>query len=117
MPFGNAQYGASITGFTNTNPCVISIVPLPPTAFINIGDQIIIANVVCENNPQINGKYLISDLSHSSITINLDATSIGSYVSGGFATVEKSVNPNPSAQLNFYQQFVPYISTNIVRGT
>jgi hypothetical protein len=108
MPFGTARYGANIIGFTNADPCVITV---DSTQFFNIGDSIRVANVVCDlTGNQLNGDYLITLLTNNTITIDQDTSLFGIYISGGFVTVLEESNPNPTPflQANILQEFIPW---------
>lgn len=116
MPFGKARYGANIFGFTNDSPCVITV---DSTQFFVAGDQIRVANVVCENTgDQLNGDYLILSITNNTITINQDTSSFGSYISGGFVTVLEELNPSPiwTRQANLLQEFIPWKVFNQAKG-
>ena len=116
MPFGIARYGATIFGFNNTNPCVISV---DSTQFFNIGDEIRVANLVCDlTGQQLNGDYLVTALTGNTITINQDTSSFGVYISGGYVTVleEANQNPTPFLQANLLQEFVPWTVFNQAKG-
>jgi len=116
MPFGNARYGANILSFTQANPGVLTV---DSTQFFSIGDDIRVANVVCDTSGnQLNGEYLISDITNNTITLNQDTTSVGNYISGGFVTVLQESNPNPTPFLqgNLYQEFIPWSVFNQAKG-
>jgi hypothetical protein len=112
MPFGNARYGANFISYTLADPGVITV---DSTQFFNIGDQVRVANVVC-NGKQLNGDYLITDMTNNTLTINQDTTLFGTYVSGGFVTILQEANPRPSNQSNFYQEFIPWTVFNQAIG-
>lgn len=111
MPFGQARYGANILGYTNASQCVVTVdrVSIQLTA----GDQIIIAACISSASPQLNGKYLVTNVTGTQITLDVDTTSFGSYVSGGFLTILQLVNPTPSYQLDYFKPFVPYVVYNL----
>jgi hypothetical protein len=116
MPFGPARYGAIISGFSNANPCVINV---DSTQFFNVGDDIRVANVVCDNTGnQLNGDYQITALTGNQITINQDTSLFGVYISGGYVTVLEEANPNPTPFLqgNLLQEFVPWTVFNQAKG-
>lgn len=116
MPFGTARYGANILGFTNSDPCVVNV---DSTQFFQIGDFIRIANSVSTTNgSQINGDYLITDLTGNMITIEEDTTLFGSYISGGFVTIIQYPNAQntPFLQSNFNIPVLPWTVFNQARG-
>jgi len=70
-----------ITSITNANPCVIGTSP----QFLPTGDLVLITQV--NGTTQLNGNiYKILSSNLSSITINVDSTSFGAYISGGEVT-------------------------------
>ena len=111
MPFGQARYGANILGFTNANPCVITVDQVSNQ--LGVGDMVIVAACIASASPQLNGKYLVTNVSGNQISIDVDSTAFGTYVSGGFLTILQLANPNPSDQLNYYQKFEPYVVYNL----
>ncbi len=116
MSFGQARYGAIISGFTNASSCVITV---DSTQFFNIGDEIRVANVVCDlTGNQLNGDYLITALSSNQITINQDTSLFGVYISGGYVTVLEESNQHkpPFLQANLTQEFVPWTVFNQAKG-
>ncbi len=93
-PYGNTAlpggYGAlvNITGITQANPAVITA----NNTFI-AGQTILIDNVV--GMTQVNGQtYIITSVTSTTITINVDSTGFGAYVSGGTIVGSPSTEPN-----------------------
>lgn len=77
---GNLSPAASITGATQANPCVLTA-----NNSFSIGDKVYINYV--KGMTQLNGNtYTITNVSGTTITINVDSTAFGAYTSGGFAT-------------------------------
>jgi hypothetical protein len=110
MPFGPARYGATILGYTNASPCVISV---DSTAFIGIGYQVIVANVVSSTiGPPLNGFYTVIATTGNTVTIDQDTTLYGAYISGGFVTIEQETNPNSYLQGIPYPPLLPWLVFN-----
>jgi len=117
MPFGMARYGATILGFINGNPTVINV---DSNNFLQTGDLVRITNIVTSTGSQmISRDLLILDINSLQITLNLDSTSLGNYVSGGFMTILKSINPSntPFLQGNFNNPLIPWPVFNQALGT
>ena len=74
-----------ITGATNANPCV-----LMSSSQYATGTLILITNIIGMNELNNNIYYVISSTS-TTVTINVDSTNFGTYISGGFSD---SVSPN-----------------------
>lgn len=116
MPFGNTRYGANILGFTNEDPCVVSV---DSTQFFQVGDFVRISNSVSTTSgPQLNGDYFITNLTSNSLTIDEDTSQFGTFISGGFVTINEYPNPNPTPflQSNFYIPVLPWTVFNQARG-
>ncbi|MDE3022071.1 MAG: hypothetical protein KGI54_09435 [Pseudomonadota bacterium] len=80
-PFGFSGPTANITGISNSNPCVITA-----SNYFYPGLDVLIANV--RGTSQLNGNtYEILSNNATSLTIDVDSTSFGTYVSGGTATL------------------------------
>lgn len=114
MPFGTPRYGATILGYTNSSPCDVSIDVISP--LLAIGDEVIVAACVGDNaGPQLNGKYIITNITGTLVTLNVDTTSYAAYVSGGYLTILQTVNPQASLQANEFVPFLAYTVTNFAR--
>ena len=111
MPFGQARFGANILGYTNASSCVVTVDQI--SVQLVAGNSIIIAACISSTPPNLNGKYLVTNVSGNQITLDVDTTAFGTYVSGGFLTILQLANPNPSDQENFYHQFEPYVVYNL----
>lgn len=93
-PYGNTAlpggYGSvvTITGITQANPAGITA----NNTFV-AGQTILIDNVV--GMTQVNGQtYIITSVTPTTITINVDSTGFGAYVSGGTIVGSPSTEPN-----------------------
>lgn len=116
MPFGKARYAANIFGFTNADPCVITV---DSTQFFSAGDQVRVANMVCTTTgSQLNGDYTVSAVTNNTITITQDTSAFGEYISGGMISILEQPNPNPTPylQANYYQPLVPWTVFNQAIG-
>ncbi len=119
MPFGNARYAANISGFTNANPCVITV---DSTQFFQVGGIVRVADLVNTTvGKSLNGDYTVTALTNTTITINQDTTKYGVYISGGFLSILQELNPNPtnnapSTQANFFQPLTPWTVFNQAIG-
>ena len=111
MPFGKARYGANILGYTNVNPCVVTVDQV--SVQLVAGNAIIVAACVSSPGIQLNGKYLVTNVSGNQITLDVDSSAFGSYVSGGFLTILQLANLSPSDQSNFYREFDHYVVYNL----
>jgi Ubiquitin-activating enzyme E1 FCCH domain len=79
LSINNFSFTVNITGITNANPAVITAV----NQFV-VGQQIMITGVV--GMTQVNGNtYIITAITPTTITIDVDSTAFGVYVSGGIA--------------------------------
>jgi Ubiquitin-activating enzyme E1 FCCH domain len=84
-PFIPFPYVANITGVTNSNPTVITAI----NSF-KMGENLTITQV--EGMTQLNGEnILIIGANSTTITVAVDSTLFGIYISGGIATVQLPV--------------------------
>lgn len=105
LPTGTAL---TITGATNAYPCVLTCA----NSFVG-GELIKITGVI--GMTQLNfvedqyNYYQVISANSTTITINIDSTSFGSYVSGG--TLQRVYNPNPTAEIELHS-FVLNVSAS-----
>ncbi len=88
-PFTQSSiYGATISGFTNANPGVISVNNTSTFGFA-IGDTIRVSDLAddgASTSLGLNGDYIIGAVSPTTITITTSTTARNVYVSGGVLT-------------------------------
>lgn len=99
----SATYGATISGFTNASPGVITVDNTDTFGF-SIGDTIEISEVADDltGTLSINGTFTIASLTDTTITTTTD-TSVTGYsvwVSGGVVTRTSDINGIPIATEN-----------------
>jgi len=95
---GIASQFATITGATQANPAVLTTTGLTAGQF-KVGEMITISGVV--GMTQLNGNtYTVTAVTATTVTINVDSTGFGAYVSGGKAFEVPSLQfPSPSTSL------------------
>lgn len=131
-PLGSeqGQYGATISGFTNANPGVLTVNSTIPTQ-IMAGDIIRVAAVAdSQVGPTLNGDYYVASVTGTTITLgtapaglwtqttlsSLNTTSSGVYISGGFVTVLQTAIPTiPNPPYNAYSD-VPSWWNSAIQG-
>lgn len=100
----SATYGATISGFTNANPGVITVNDTATYGFA-VGDTIKVAEVADDlsGTNSLNGTFTIASLTATTITTttNTSVTGYSVYVSGGVVSRVSDVNGDPVATQNF----------------
>ena len=92
MPTGIGRYGPIITGFSNTNPGVLTVYN---SYMVSGGETIRVAAVADDQSAlTLNGTYTVASITNNSITLNEDTTSQAIYISGGFVTVLVTDTPS-----------------------
>ena len=84
----SAIYGASITGFTNANPGVITASNIAQVGIV-AGDTIMVSAVADDGTgTSLNGEFTVASVTATTITLveNTSAPTYSVYVSGGKAT-------------------------------
>lgn len=117
MPFGSAIYGTSILGFTNVNPSVVTV---SSAQYFQAGQSVRIANLVTSTGSQIvNNDYTVQSVGTNTVTLDLDGTSVGDYVSGGFLSILENVNNSntPYLQSNLTMPLTPWVVFNQALGS
>jgi len=92
--FTKSATSFAITGATQADPCVLTCSAQFPT-----GTIILIENVVGMTDLNNNNYYVISS-DPTTVTINVDSTGFGEYVSGGIATAVSPVNQFDEIELH-----------------
>ena len=83
-----------ITGATNADPCILTC-----TSLFQVGQLITIASV--QGMTELNGNnYQVIAVNSTTVTIDVDSTSFGSYTTGGTATVIYA--PNGMAEIEIH---------------
>jgi hypothetical protein len=95
----NASFGASISGFTNANPGVITAANVAQFGIV-AGDTIKVSDVADDGTGlTLNGTYTVASVTATTITTttNTSAPTYSVYVSGGFAvrTLDSQGKPVP----------------------
>lgn len=100
----NAVYGATISGFTNANPGVITVNDTATFGFA-AGDTIKVAEVADDGTGtnSLNGTYTIASVTATTITTTTNTTVTGYsvWVSGGIVTRVSDTNGVPIATQNY----------------
>lgn len=100
----DATYGATISGFTNANPGVITVNDTSTFGFA-AGDTIKVAEVADDllGINSLNGTFTVASVTSTTITLVEDTsgTAYSGYISGGVVTRVSDVNGNPIATENF----------------
>jgi len=99
----SSVYGASISGFTNANPGVITASNISQVGIV-AGDTIMVSAVADDGSgTSLNGEFTVASVTSTQITLtqNTSAPTYSVYVSGGFVTRVSDSNGNPVATENF----------------
>lgn len=98
----SANFGASISNFTNANPGVITVDDTGPAGFA-AGDTIKVASLADDGaGTSLNGTWTVASVTATGITLNEDTSSgYSAYVSGGFVTRVSDTNGDAVAIENF----------------
>ena len=99
----SANYGASISAFTNANPGVITVGDSGPAGFA-IGDTVKVTAVADDGADPLltlNDDYTIASLTATTLTLNENTTADNVYVSGGFVTRVSDTNGTAVPTENF----------------
>lgn len=111
----SANYGASISGFTNASPGVITVDDTGPAGFA-VGDTIKVSSLADDGSAanSLNGTFTIASLTATTITLN-EATNSGysAYVSGGYVTRVSDVNGDPVPTENFARRGITVGTTPV----
>jgi hypothetical protein len=80
----NAAYGATISGFTNANPGVLTVNDTATFGFV-AGDTIKVSELADDGagTSSLNGEFTITSITSTSITITANTAAYSAYVSGG----------------------------------
>ena len=100
-----ATYGATISGFTNANPGVITVDDTATFGFA-VGDTIKVAQVADDGASAAlslnrSSTYTIASLTATTITLDQNTTADNVYVSGGVVTRVSDTNGDPIPTENF----------------
>lgn len=88
----SSRYGASISGFTNADPGVITVDDTETFGFA-VGDTIKVSEVADDGSADsLNDEYTIASFTDTTITLEEDTSSDSAYVSGGVVTRVSDVN-------------------------
>lgn len=94
----NPSYGATISGFTNASPGVLTVDNTATFGFA-VGDTIEVSEVADDltGTLSLNGKFKVASLTPTTITTttNTSATGYSVYVSGGVLTRKSDINGKP----------------------
>ncbi len=81
----SANYGATVSGFTNANPGVITVDDTGPAGFA-AGDTITVTGVADDQSATtLNGTYTVASVTATTITTATNTTAYSVYVSDGTA--------------------------------
>jgi len=113
----SANFGASISGFTNASPGVITVDDTSVAGFA-AGDTIKVASLADDGSAanSLNGTFTVASVTATTITLN-EATNSGysAYVSGGYVTRVSDVNGDAIPTENFARRGMT-IGTGVVGG-
>ena len=113
----SAVFGATITGFTNANPGVITASNIAQVGIV-AGDTIKVASVANANTgTSLNGTFTVASVTATTITLtqNTSAPTYAVYGSGGRATRVSDSAGTPIATNNYAIQGVT-LGTGVVGG-
>ena len=97
----SAAYGATITGFTNANPGVLTVNDTATFGFA-AGDTIKVTDIADDDTAtSLNASYTIASITATSITTATNTSAYSVYVSGGRVTRVSDVNGVPIPTQNF----------------
>jgi hypothetical protein len=89
----------TITGATNATECVLTA-----NNSVSVGQLVQIMGVIgmtqLNFNPSLNNNYIVLSSSPTEITIEVDSTGFGTYMSGGMGTVVASFNPTAEIEIH-----------------
>lgn len=92
--------GATISGFTNANPGVITVNDTATFGFA-AGDTIKVAAVADDgSSTSLNGEFTIASVTATTITLTTNTTAYSVYVSGGYVTRVSDTNGDAVALEN-----------------
>ena len=99
----SANYGATISAFTNANPGVLTVDDTGPAGFAV--DDVIKVTAVADDGADpllpLNDNYTIASVTATTITLDENTTADNVYVSGGFVTRVSDINGVAIATENF----------------
>jgi hypothetical protein len=96
----DAAYGATITGFTNANPGVITASGVTAAGIV-AGDTITVGNLADnEAGTSLNNTYTVASVTATTITTTTDTSAYSVYVSGGVAVRVKDSSNSPAPTVN-----------------
>lgn len=97
----NAVYGATISGFTNANPGVITVNNTSTFGFA-AGDTIKVAEIADDGTAtSLNGTFTVASVTATTITTTTNTSAYSVYVSGGVVTRVSDTNGIPIATQNY----------------
>lgn len=99
----DSAFGATVSGFTNANPGVITVNDTSTFGFA-AGDTIAVANVADDSAAanSLNGNFTVASVTSTTITLVEDTSSgYSAYVSGGIVTRVSDTNGNAIPTENF----------------
>jgi len=109
----NPAYGATISGFTNANPGVLTVNDTATFGFA-VGDTVKVAELADDlTGASLNGSYTIASLTATTITLVESTAALSVYVSGGRVTRVMDVNDVPITIFNFAIQGMTIGSTPV----
>ena len=113
----SAVFGATITGFTNANPGVITASGIAQVGIV-AGDTIKVASLADNGTGlSLNGNFTVASVTATAITLveNTSAPTYSAYVSGGKATRVTNSSGDPIPTENFAIQGVT-LGSDVVGG-
>ncbi len=110
----SANYGASISGFTNANPGVITVDDSTVAGFA-AGDTIKVSSLADDGSAanSLNGEFTVASVTATAITLVENTSAYSVYVSGGYVTRVSDANGDAIPTENFARRGMT-IGTGVV---
>ena len=101
-------FGATISGFTNANPGVITVNDTATFGFA-AGDTIAVGAVADDlTDTSLNGTYTVASVTATTIVTTTNTTAYSAYVSGGIVSRVSDSNGKPVATNNYAIQGITF---------
>ena len=111
----NATMGATVSGFTNANPGVITVNDTSVYNFA-VGDTIKVTDIADDgSSTSLNGTFTIAGITATTITLTTNTSAYSAYVSGGYVIRVSDSAGTPIAQENVAIRGITF-GTGVVGG-
>ena len=109
----SANFGASISGFTNANPGVITVDDATVAGFA-AGDTVKVASLADDGTAtSLNGNFTVASVTATAITLVENTSAYSVYVSGGYVTRVSDANGDPVPTQNFARRGITVGTTPV----